>query len=50
MAFETKVLLLIFADILQTSDSLEEAHIRLAKIANAGGVIIEEYVAKETMP
>jgi len=43
MAFETKVLLRAFADILLTADSVEEAYIRLTKIANSEGVILEKY-------
>jgi len=41
MAYETKTMFATFYDILETSDSLEEAKKRLAKIANVEGVIIK---------
>ena len=41
MGYETKVILAAIADIIRTSETLEEALERVAKIANAEGVIIE---------
>ena len=41
MGYETKVILAAIADILRTSDTLEEALERVAKIANVEGVVIE---------
>jgi hypothetical protein len=43
MAFETKVILRALADMLLSADTVEEAYIRLAKIANTEGVILEKY-------
>jgi hypothetical protein len=43
MSFETKVILRALADMLLTADTVEEAYMRLAKIANAEGVILEKY-------
>ena len=41
MGYETKVILVAIADIIRTSETLDEALERVAKIANAEGVIIE---------
>ena len=41
MGYETKVILAAIADILRTSSTLDEALERVAKIANAEGVVIE---------
>ena len=40
MGYETKVILVAVADIIQTSKTLEEAFERVARIANAEGVVI----------
>ena len=40
MAYETKTTLAAVYDILETSKTLEEAKIRVAKIANVEGVIL----------
>ena len=40
MAYETKVILTAVADVLTTSKDLKEAYLRIAKIANAEGVIL----------
>ena len=41
MGYETKVILAAVADIIRTSKDLNEAFERVAKIANAEGIIIE---------
>ena len=41
MGYETKVILVAVADIIRTSKDLEEAFKRVAKIANAEGIVIE---------
>ena len=41
IAYETKVLLSMVFDIINTSNSLEEAAERIARIANVEGVILE---------
>ena len=43
MAYETKVLLMAMAQIIEKADTLEEAYAALAKIANVEGVILEPY-------
>jgi hypothetical protein len=40
MAYETKVILTAVADIVQTSSDLDEAYKRIARLANAEGVIL----------
>ncbi|MCL2215837.1 MAG: hypothetical protein FWB91_02330 [Defluviitaleaceae bacterium] len=40
MAYETKVILTAVADIVQTSSDLGEAYKRIARLANAEGVIL----------
>ena len=47
MGYETKVILAAIADIIKTSTTLEEALERVAKIANAEGVLIEIPAKKE---
>jgi hypothetical protein len=41
MGYETKVILMAVADIIKTSKTLEEAFERVAKIANAEGVVVD---------
>ena len=41
MGYETKVILAAIADIIRTSKTLEEALERVARIANAEGIIID---------
>ena len=43
MAYETKVILLAVSEIIKSSKDLQDAHGRLAKIANAEGVILEPF-------
>ena len=40
MAYETKVIFATVADVLTTSKTLNEAYLRIAKIANAEGIIL----------
>jgi hypothetical protein len=40
MAYETKVILTAVADIVQTSSNLDEAYKRIARLANAEGVVL----------
>ena len=47
MAYETKVLLSMVYDIVNTSKNLEEAGERIAKIANVEGVILNKPKADE---
>ena len=42
MGYETKVILVAVADIIRTSKTLDEAFARVARIANAEGVVITE--------
>ena len=46
MGYETKIILAAVADIIRTSETLDEALDRVARIAGAGGVAI----AKHGMP
>jgi len=50
MAYETKVILTAVADIVQTSSNLDEAYKRIARLANAEGVILPpvEGLGRET--
>ncbi|MCL2851480.1 MAG: hypothetical protein FWE20_00380 [Defluviitaleaceae bacterium] len=41
MAYETKVILIAISEIMKSSQSLSEAHQKLAKMANAEGVVLE---------
>jgi hypothetical protein len=41
MGYETKVILVAVADIIKTSKTLDEAFERVAKIANAEGVVVD---------
>ena len=41
MAYETKALLIAICEILRSSKDIEEAYRKIAKIANAEGVILE---------
>ena len=47
MGYETKVILAAIADIIRTSKTLEEALERVARIANAEGIIIDLPVKEE---
>ena len=47
MGYETKVILVAVADIIQTSKTLDEAFERVAKIANAEGVVITKQEAQD---
>ncbi|MCL2055031.1 MAG: hypothetical protein FWG90_11450 [Oscillospiraceae bacterium] len=47
MAYETKVLMMAIGDIISSSKTTEEAYKRVAKIANAEGVILEPFKIKE---
>ena len=42
MGYETKVILVAIADIIQTSKSLDEAFDRIAEMANAEGIIVKK--------
>ncbi|MCL1918509.1 MAG: hypothetical protein FWG14_09365 [Peptococcaceae bacterium] len=42
MGYETKVILVAVADIIQTSKDLDEAFERVAAMANAEGVIVKK--------
>ena len=42
MGYETKVILVAVADIIQTSKDLDEAFARVAEMANAEGVIVKK--------
>ena len=47
MAYETKVLLIAFSNILRKSKTLEEAHKALEEMANAEGVILKPFKKAE---
>jgi len=47
MAYETKVIFATVADVLTTSKTLNEAYLRIAKIANAEGIILSADDAPE---
>jgi hypothetical protein len=40
MAYESKVIFNAVADVLETSDTLDEAYVRVARLANAEGVVL----------
>ncbi|MCL2252837.1 MAG: hypothetical protein FWC09_00155 [Lachnospiraceae bacterium] len=48
MGYETKVILVAVADIVQTSQTLDEAYERIARLANAEGVIIAPKEKKDS--
>ena len=48
MGYETKVILVAIADIIETSKTLEEAYERVEKIANAEGVVIKKLDKSES--
>jgi hypothetical protein len=43
MGYETKVILVAVADIIETSKSLDEAFERISRLANVEGVIVERH-------
>jgi hypothetical protein len=43
MGYETKVILVAVADIVETSKSLDEAFERISRLANAEGIIVERH-------
>ena len=47
MSYETKVLFLALGEIIKSSKTVKEAYERLAKIANAEGVIMEKFEEDE---
>ena len=47
VGYETKVILVAVADIIQTSKTLDEAFERVAAIANAEGVVIKKQNKRE---
>jgi hypothetical protein len=47
MAFDTKVALASAADIVATSDNLEEAYERISDLANVEGVVLKPYHEKK---
>ena len=47
MAYETKVLLMAIAQIVQKADSLKEVYEAIEKMANVEGVVLDPYSGKE---
>ena len=47
MAYETKVLLMAIAQLIQKADSLKEAYEAIEKMANVEGVVLDAYSGKE---
>jgi len=49
MTYESKVIFRAVADIIETSDNLDEAYARVARLANAEGVILPEKRIKKNL-
>ena len=47
MAYETKVLLMAIAQLVQKADSLKEVYEAIEKMANVEGVVLDPYSEKE---
>ena len=47
MAYETKVLLMAIAQIIQKADDLKEVYEAVEKMANVEGVVLDPYCGKE---